>query len=66
LASAVILLGGKKIFALSFKFVAIYMIACLLLMNDGLQKGNIITWTLNLVTAIVALLAGIFAKKARR
>jgi hypothetical protein len=58
--------AGKKIFALSFKFVAIYVIACLVLMIDGLEKGNIIFWILNLATAIVALLAGIFAKKARR
>jgi len=57
--------GGKKIFALSLKFVVIYFVGCILLVIDGLQTGNTLIGILNLVIGIIALLAGYFAKKAR-
>ena len=55
----------KKLFALSLKFVFIYIIGCLLLVIDGWKTGNTVIWILNLVAAVLALSAGVFAKKAR-
>jgi len=57
--------AGKKIYALSLKFVALYVVGCILLAIDALQTGRTTIWILNLITAIIALLAGYFAKKAR-
>lgn len=56
----------RKIFALSLKFVAIYTLGCILLMIDAWNTAKHGVWILNLVAAVVALLAGYFAKKARR
>ena len=56
----------KKLFALTLKFVFIYIIGCLLLVIDGWKTGNTVIWILNLVAAVLALSAGVFAKKARR
>lgn len=55
----------KKVFVLSLRFVVIYVVGCILLVIDALQTGNTRIFILNLVTAIAALLAGYFAKKAR-
>ena len=56
----------RKIFALSLKFVAIYTIGCILLIIDAWNTASHRVWILNLVAAVVASLAGYFAKKARR
>jgi len=56
----------RKILALSLKFVMIYVVGCILLVIDGLQTGNTLIWILNLVIAVIALVAGFFAKKARK
>jgi hypothetical protein len=58
--------AGKKIFALSLKFVGIYVVGCIFLVIDALGSGNTVIWILNLVTAFFAFLAGVSAKKARR
>ncbi|MFX0201032.1 MAG: hypothetical protein ACFFCW_33345 [Candidatus Hodarchaeota archaeon] len=57
--------AARKIFALSLKFVAIYVVGCILLVIDAFQKGNTIGWLLNLGTPVLAFLAGYFAKRAR-
>ena len=57
--------GVKKIFALSLKFVVIYVVGCILLVIDASQRGQALLLILNLVAAVIALLAGFFAKKAR-
>jgi lipid-A-disaccharide synthase-like uncharacterized protein len=57
--------AGRKIIALSMKFVLIYVLGSLLLMIDALQTGNVLNWILNLAAAVFAFLAGYFAKKAR-
>lgn len=57
--------GFRKIFALSLKFVAIYVVGCVLLVIDAFQTGSTLILILNLVTAVLALGAGYFAKKAR-
>jgi hypothetical protein len=56
----------RRIFALSLKFVAIYIAGCVLLIIDALGKGNHWIWILNLLAAVAASLAGYFSKKARR
>jgi hypothetical protein len=56
----------RKLFALSLKFVGIYVVGCILLVIDGLQSGNTMIWILNLVAAFFAFVAGVSAKKARR
>jgi len=56
----------RKIFALSLKFVVIYFVGCILLVIDGLKTENSLIWILNLAAAAISLIAGIFAKKARR
>lgn len=56
----------RKIFALSLKFVAIYTFGCILLIIDAWNTAYHWVWILNLVAAVVASLAGYFAKKARR
>ena len=56
----------RKIFALSLKFVMIYVVGCILLVIDGLQTGNTLIWVLNLLAAVIAFIAAYFAKKARR
>lgn len=58
--------ASKKIFALSLKFVGIYVVGCILLVIDALRSGNTIIWIFNLMTAFFALVAGVYAKKARR
>ena len=58
--------ASKKIFALSLKFVGIYVAGCILLVIDALQSGNTIIWIFNLVTAFFAFVAGVSARKARR
>jgi len=55
----------RKVFALSMKFVVIYVVGCLLLVMDGLRTGNSVIWILNLASAVLASLAGYYAKKAR-
>jgi len=55
----------RKIFALSLKFVAIYTLGCVILIIDAWNTANHRVWILNLVAAVVAFLAGYFAKKAR-
>lgn len=57
--------AGKKIFALSLKFVALYVVGCILLAIDAFQTGRTTIWIFVLITATVAILAGYFAKKAR-
>ena len=56
----------KKTFALSLKFVFIYAVGCLLLVIDALRTGNTLIWILNLAAAVVAVIAGFSAKKARK
>lgn len=56
----------RKIFALSLKFVMIYVAGCILLVIDGLQTGNALIWVLNLLAAVIAFIAAYFAKKARK
>ncbi len=56
----------RKIFALSLKFVAFYTLGCILLIIDAWNTANCWVWIFNLLTAVVASLAGYFAKKARR
>jgi hypothetical protein len=56
----------RRIFALSLKFVVIYTLGCVLLIIDAWNTANPWVWILNLLAAIAALLAGYFAKKARR
>ena len=56
----------RKIFALSLKFVAIYILGCALLIIEAWNTGNHWVWILNVLAAVAALLAGYFAKKARR
>ncbi len=56
----------KKVFVLSIRLVVIYAVGCIFLVIDALQTGNNRIFVLYLLTAIVALLAGFFAKKARR
>ena len=55
----------RKIFALSLKFVAIYVVGYVLLVIDAFQTGSTLILILNLVTAVLASVAGYFAKKAR-
>lgn len=57
---------GRKVFALSLKFVGIYVVGCILLVIDALQRGDALIWVLNLVIAAIAFCAGVFAKKARK
>jgi hypothetical protein len=57
--------ASRKIFALSLKFVVIYVVGCIFLVVDGLKTGNTLVWIFNLITVIIAFLAGYFAKKAR-
>jgi hypothetical protein len=57
--------AGRKIFALSLKFVVIYVVGCIFLVIDGLKTGSTLVWIFNLITVIIAFLAGYFAKKAR-
>jgi len=56
----------RKIFALSLKFVMIYVVGSILLVIGAFQTGNTLIWILNLVTAVIASIAGYSAKKARR
>jgi CDP-diglyceride synthetase len=56
----------KRIFALSLKFLVIYVVGCIFLIIDASQTGNTLIWILNLVIVVVASIAGYFAKKARR
>jgi len=56
---------ARKIFALSMKFVVIYVVGCLLLVIDAIRTGNLLIWILNLAAAVLAFLAGYYAKKAR-
>ncbi len=55
----------RKIFALSLKFVALYTLGCIILVIGAWNTANHPVWILNLVAAVVASLAGYFAKKAR-
>jgi hypothetical protein len=55
----------RKIFALSLKFVAIYTLGCIFLIIDAWNTASPWIAILNLVAAVVASLAGYFAKKAR-
>ncbi len=57
--------AGKKNYSVSFKFVVIYGVGCILLVIDAFQKEQTLLWILNAVTAVIALAAGFFAKKAR-
>ncbi len=57
---------ARKIFALSMKFVVIYVVGCLLLVIDALQTGNLLICILNLAAAVFASFAGYYAKKARK
>jgi hypothetical protein len=57
--------ASRKIFALSLKFVVIYVVGCIFLVVDGLKTGNTLVWIFNLITVIIAFLAGYFAKKSR-
>ncbi len=57
---------SRNLFALSLKFVVIYAVGCILLAIDALQKGGGLTGILILIVAALALLSGIFAKKARK
>ncbi|MFX0197456.1 MAG: hypothetical protein ACFFCW_15140 [Candidatus Hodarchaeota archaeon] len=57
--------AARRIFALSLKFVVIYAVGCILLVIDAFQTRNTLVLILNLAIAILALLAGYFAKKAR-
>jgi lipid-A-disaccharide synthase-like uncharacterized protein len=57
--------AAKKIFALSLKFVAIYVLGSIFIVIEAFQTGNTLIWISSLVTAIIAFLAGYFAKKAR-
>ena len=57
---------GRKLFALSLKFVVIYVVGCILLAIDALQKGGSLTGVLILVVAALAFVSGVFAKKARK
>ncbi len=56
----------RKIFALSLKFVALYTLGSIFLIIDAWKTGSHRVWVLNLIAAVVASLAGYFAKKARR
>lgn len=56
----------RRIFALSLKFVVIYVVGCILLAIDATQDGSTLILVLNLVAAILAFIAGYSAKKARR
>ena len=60
-----ITLGPEKIFALSMKFVVIYVVGCLFLVIDALRTGNFAVWILNLAPAVLEFLAGYYSKKAR-
>lgn len=57
---------GRKLFALSLKFVVIYVVGCILLAIDSLQKGGILLGFLYLAGAVLAFVSGVFAKKARK
>ena len=57
---------GRKLFALSLKFVILYGVGCILLVIDALQKGNTLIGILILVGATIAFVSGVFAKKARK
>lgn len=57
--------AARKIFALSLKFVIIYVVGCILLVIDAFKTGNTLIWILNLVIAVFAFIAGYFAKRAR-
>ena len=57
---------GRKLFALSLKFVIIYGIGCILLVIDALQKGDTLIGILILLGAAIAFVSGVFAKKARK
>jgi hypothetical protein len=57
--------ASRKIFALSFKTVVLYVIGCILLVIDALGKGSLSLTILNLGAAVLAFLAGYYAKKAR-
>ncbi len=58
--------ASRKIFALSFKTVVIYVVGCILLVIDSVGKGSFFISILNLAAAVIALLAGYFAKRARK
>ena len=57
--------AARKVSVLALRFVVIYVVGCILLVIDAIQTGNTRIFILNLVTAILALLTGYFAKKAR-
>jgi len=57
---------ARKIFALSMKFVVIYAFGCLFFVIDAIRTGNLLIWILNLAAAVLAFLAGYYAKKARK
>jgi hypothetical protein len=58
--------ASRKIFALSFKTVVLYVLGCILLVIDSLGKGSFSISILNLAAAVIAFFAGYFAKKARK
>ena len=57
---------SRKIFALSFKTVVIYGVGCILLAIDALGKESFSIMILNLGAAVIAFLAGYYAKRARK
>jgi len=57
---------GRKLFALSLKFVVIYVVGCILLAIDAFQKGGGLMGILILVGGALAIISGVFAKNARK
>ena len=56
----------RRIFALSLKFVAIFVVGCLLLFIGSLRDGHILVAILYVMCGFAACLAGYHAKRARR
>jgi len=57
--------AARKIYALSLKFVLFYTVGCVLLVIDGISRGDMVGGIAYGLTAVVAVLAGYFSKKAR-
>lgn len=55
----------RRIFALSLKFVAMFLVGCIFLIIDGLQEGQILIAILYLACGLAACGAGYYAKRAR-
>lgn len=57
--------AARKVYVLSLRFVAIYVIGCILLVIEAALTGETVVLIFYLMITILAFAAGYFAKKAR-